>query len=247
MIKKMFLYFLCFTLVLSIPDCKKNLPTTPDIPEIILPSILFIATPTSIMLDSFSTLSWITENATNVTIDQGIGTVSATGTMEVSPSETTTYTLTATNNAGQSTKFCIVKIKKWAILDIVANPGNPMFNYDPLLDICTSYFTVVINEIGGVGGRIDGLIIGGFLNADTLCSTQEFDGGSFNSFGSFSRYCDLVIQCKPTIVIIYITGVDNNSYLIDKAIFFTITWTQSSGLMRFLKIVEGASHHKLIK
>jgi len=104
MIKKLLLCFLCLFLFLSIPGCKKKLPTSPDIPEIILPSILLIATPTSIMLDSFSTLSWITENATNVTIDQGVGTVSATGTMEVSPSETTTYTLTATNSTGQGTK-----------------------------------------------------------------------------------------------------------------------------------------------
>jgi len=122
-----------------------------------------------------------------------------------------------------------------------------MFNYDPLLDICTSYFTVVITESNGIGGQIDGLIIGGFLDEDTLCSTQEFEGGPFNSFGSLSRYCDVVIQCKPTIIIIYITGVDNNSYLIDEAIFFTIAWTQNTGVMRFLKIVYGANHHKLVK
>ncbi len=35
MIKKTLLSFLCFSLFLSIPGCKKKLPTSPDIPEII--------------------------------------------------------------------------------------------------------------------------------------------------------------------------------------------------------------------
>ncbi len=34
MIKKMFLVFLCLSLFLSIPSCKKKLPTSPDIPYI---------------------------------------------------------------------------------------------------------------------------------------------------------------------------------------------------------------------
>jgi len=39
MIKKMFLVFLCFTLFLSMPGCKKKLPTTPDIPGAIDPTV----------------------------------------------------------------------------------------------------------------------------------------------------------------------------------------------------------------
>ena len=39
MFKKMLLVFLCFTLFLSIPGCKKKLPTTPDTPAMILQSI----------------------------------------------------------------------------------------------------------------------------------------------------------------------------------------------------------------
>jgi len=33
MIKKAVLFFLCFTLFLSIPSCKKKLPTSPDLPN----------------------------------------------------------------------------------------------------------------------------------------------------------------------------------------------------------------------
>jgi len=201
------------------------------------------------MLDSSSTLSWSTTNATTITINQGIGTVSATGTTEVSPEETTSYTLTAKNNDGQKISSCMVEIKKWAILDLSTDPESPMFYYDWLLDVCTSDFTVVMTESNGIGGQIDSLLIGGFLTSDpdSICNAQEFGGGTFNPLGTLSRYCAVVIPCKPTIVIIYIIGVDNNSYVIDEAIWFTISWTQNTGSMRFLKIVEGVNHHKLIK
>lgn len=329
MIKKTLLCFLFLSLFLSISGCKKKLPTSPDIPEAILPSIeyftanpesinrgesstlswsvsnattitidqgvgtvsakattevspeetttytltatnsdgqksqsctveiilnpptieYFTATPESIMLDSYSTLSWSTTNATAISVSPGVGTVSATGTVEVSPEDTTTYMLTATNSDGQDTKSCVVEIKKWAILDLSTNPESPIFYYDPNLNICTSNLTVIITETAGIGGQINNLLVGGFLTSDpnSICSSQEFGGGTFNPFGTLSRYCAVVIPCQPTIVIIYIIGVDNNGYVIDQAIWFSITWTQNMGLMRFLKIVDGQSHHKLIK
>jgi len=248
MIKKMLLFFLCFTLFLSIPGCKKKLPTQPDIP--ILPTLeYFTANPTSIMLDDFSTLSWSTKNATNITIDHGIGTVSATGTKDVSPEVTTLYTLTATNSDGQNSTSCMVEIKQWAVLEFSTTPESPMFYYDVFSDTCTSDFTFNMTETNGIGGQIDSLLIGGFLTIDpeSICSSQEFGGGTFDPFQTLSRYCELVIPCQPTIVLFYIRGIDNNGYGIDESTYFTITWTQSTGTMRFLKTVEGASHHKLIK
>jgi PKD repeat protein len=47
-----------------------------------------------------STLSWDVSGATSVTIEPGIGKVALRGTKKVSPRETTTYTLMATNDAG---------------------------------------------------------------------------------------------------------------------------------------------------
>jgi hypothetical protein len=45
-----------------------------------------------------------------VSIDQGIGSVSASGSQTVSPTSTTTYTLTATNAGGTVTASCTVTI-----------------------------------------------------------------------------------------------------------------------------------------
>ena len=61
-------------------------------------------------LPSQATLSWQVGNATSVSISQGIGTVGLNGTRVVSPSETTTYVLTATNASGSSTAAVTVGV-----------------------------------------------------------------------------------------------------------------------------------------
>ena len=63
----------------------------------------FTADPTSITAGESSTLSWSVSGATTVAIDQGVGNVGLTGTRTVSPTTTTTYTLEASNRAGNST------------------------------------------------------------------------------------------------------------------------------------------------
>ena len=60
----------------------------------------FDADPGTINPEETSTLSWEVSGAATVSIDQGIGDVALSGTRDVSPGETTIYTLTATNEAG---------------------------------------------------------------------------------------------------------------------------------------------------
>lgn len=59
----------------------------------------FAALPTEITEGEFSTLSWVTEGALSVTLS-GLGEVPSEGSLVVAPKETTTYTLTATNDVG---------------------------------------------------------------------------------------------------------------------------------------------------
>ena len=63
----------------------------------------FDASPGSITTGQSSTLIWSVSDATLVSIDQEIGDVALSGTRVVIPSTTTTYTLTATNNADSVT------------------------------------------------------------------------------------------------------------------------------------------------
>jgi hypothetical protein len=63
----------------------------------------FIASPLTIDEGDNSTLTWEVSGAISVVITPEVGSVGLTGSSLVSPSETTTYTLTATNTAGSTT------------------------------------------------------------------------------------------------------------------------------------------------
>ena len=70
----------------------------------------FTAKPATIQPGQSSTLSWNVANATSISIDNGIGTVSATGTLAVSPAATTTYKLTTTGSGGTNTQTATVTV-----------------------------------------------------------------------------------------------------------------------------------------
>ncbi len=69
----------------------------------------FTATPASVVLGSPSTLSWSVSNATSLTIDGGVGTVTGSS-KAVTPGATTTYTLTATGPGGSATRTATLTV-----------------------------------------------------------------------------------------------------------------------------------------
>jgi hypothetical protein len=71
----------------------------------------FTASPASIAPGQSSTLSWVVQNATSVTISGGVGSVNAgSGSVAVSPTTTTTYTLTASGATGTVTQTQTVTV-----------------------------------------------------------------------------------------------------------------------------------------
>jgi hypothetical protein len=69
------------------------------------------ATPMNITAGESATLSYQTQNAASVSINQGIGTVALNGSVPVTPQTTTTYTITATGaGAGATTDTCSVSV-----------------------------------------------------------------------------------------------------------------------------------------
>ena len=78
-------------------------PAAPDISE-------FSAEPSTIEKGQSSTLKWSVSNANQITIDNGIGSVQASGSRSVYPNETTTYTLRATGPGGTLSKSATVNV-----------------------------------------------------------------------------------------------------------------------------------------
>ncbi|MBN1691372.1 MAG: membrane lipoprotein lipid attachment site-containing protein [Dehalococcoidia bacterium] len=71
----------------------------------------FQALPSTIQAGSSSMLEWEVNNATSVNIDHGVGPVPTRGTWQVSPVETTTYTLSATSKRGTCTSTAQVIVQ----------------------------------------------------------------------------------------------------------------------------------------
>ena len=80
---------------------KKVVAKTPPPPPPASPTATLTASQPSIEKGQSVTLSWNTQNANDVTID-GLGTVSASGTKQVSPADSTTYHLLAKGAGGNA-------------------------------------------------------------------------------------------------------------------------------------------------
>jgi hypothetical protein len=85
----------------------------------------FTADPSSIVAGQTTTLSWNVKGATTISIDQGIGTVPASGTHSVSPTKSTTYTMTATANNQSATATVDINITAMGSASVVSFTVTP--------------------------------------------------------------------------------------------------------------------------
>jgi peptidoglycan-associated lipoprotein len=93
---------LALAVVLAAPSCAKKKPTPPTPvppPPAPAPTAMLTANPNTITAGQAATLTWTTDFATSVTIDD-IGKVDPSGSMKVTPTESTTYHLVAKNDTG---------------------------------------------------------------------------------------------------------------------------------------------------
>jgi len=83
----------------------------------------FSSNPSAIDPSGMANLSWNVTGANSVSIDQGIGLVSASGTRQVSPATSTVYTLSATNSKGTVTRTALT-----AVNTVSSNPVRTSFS-----------------------------------------------------------------------------------------------------------------------
>jgi len=119
--------------------------------------VQFSANPASIQSGQQSTLTWVVDNATSVSISPNVGNVDPrTGSVSVSPTQTTTYTLTATNangsvNASQTVTVSAAPAGTPQIIRFEANPLTIAPGQQSTLSWTTSGAnTVTISGVGTV-------------------------------------------------------------------------------------------------
>lgn len=120
--RKMLVVALAIMLAMFAAGCKKKAPPPPPPPPpapapVVAPApkaptvAQFSAEPTTIQRGESATLRWqVTGDVTSVSINQGIGTVQSTGSQRVFPSDSITYTLTATGPGGNTTASTTVTV-----------------------------------------------------------------------------------------------------------------------------------------
>lgn len=89
----------------------------------IVPTVdYFTATPATIRAGQSALLSWRVSNATAVAIDQGVGSVSGSGSVSVSPGVTTTYILTAVHDTAMTTAMVTVAVEAAEVAVLTGAP-----------------------------------------------------------------------------------------------------------------------------
>jgi hypothetical protein len=89
------------------------------------PIISFIVHPTDIVSGSSATLIWSVSNSRSISIDNGVGFVQASGSLNVFPTTTTTYTMRAVGVAGDSFAQVTVNVVEVPrVLSFTATPST---------------------------------------------------------------------------------------------------------------------------
>lgn len=92
------------------PPTNQAQPAPPTPATAPRPTATLTVEPARIERGQTANLTWSSTNANDISINNGIGTVVATGTRQVAPGDTTTYTLTATGPGGTVTATATVAV-----------------------------------------------------------------------------------------------------------------------------------------
>jgi len=143
-----------YTLTASSSDGKSvTAPVTVTVSTGTVPQIVvFVATPQNIDPGSSTKLCWQVTGATSISITPGVGSnLNANDCATVSPTATTTYTLTATNATGQIQGNATVNVGTVQITSFTANPTDTAHAGDPIV---LSWTTVNATSVVLIGPEL---------------------------------------------------------------------------------------------
>ena len=198
------------------------------------PTITFTANPTTIPQGGSSVLTWTTANATSVSIDNGVGAVTTSGSVNVSPVATASYTVTATGPGGVANKVVTVTVGTAAIQHLVyVVCDQTLYVYD--LDNGFQLLKQVsIPQAQGVRG------VGAVPGTNTLYISYGYDGtGGISIPGSLLAYnllTDTVVWTQS-----YTFGIDSFAITPNgNTIYMPVGSSSGSGVWHVLNAANGA-------
>jgi hypothetical protein len=173
-----------YTLTATSADGKSvTAPITITVAPANVPTIVtFVATPPTIDAGTSTKICWQVAGATNISITPGVGTnLNENDCATVSPSQTTTYTLTATNAQGQIQGNVTVNVGQIRVLSFTA---DPVFSQNAGAPVTLSWQTqnatsvvIVGNELGPQTLSSSGTLIVKPITNTTYTLTAYGPGG----------------------------------------------------------------------
>src|SRR5713101_5123881 len=112
--------------------------TTPTPPPAASPTVTLQASPTSVNKGESATLSWNSTDATQLSIAPDVGAVTAQGSTKVTPSDTTTYTITASGPGGSASATANVTVNAPPVIE--PPPAGPTDDELFLREVRDAYF-----------------------------------------------------------------------------------------------------------
>jgi len=152
-----------------------------------IPEATLNASSTSIIRGASSTLTWTSSGATSVSIDNGIGTVDASGSLEVSPLTDTTYTLTASNSTGPKT----------VSVTITVLPPGVTFSASPLNVAANGDVTLTWTTTGADSASIDNGVGSIALNDSTVVNPAVTTTYTLTAVGDGSTTATVTVTVVP--------------------------------------------------
>jgi hypothetical protein len=111
-------------------DGKKSVAAAQTAPSAASPSVALSASPASVQSGQQVTLTWSSKDATSITLEPSVGPVAAQGSTKVTPSQSTTYTVTATGLGGSTHASAQVTITPAPPQSAVPKPSHEEISSD---------------------------------------------------------------------------------------------------------------------
>ena len=160
MLKTSGIGIICLAGALAIVGCEKKAkpyvpptatptgPTAPTDTGSLKPTVLtFTVEPSVVERGQSANLRWSVNNATSISIDNGVGDVQSSGTRRITPAETTTYRLTASGPNGVANGTTTVTVTNPAPVVVPSNTGKMTFDTEVNSLLQDAYFDYDSNQI----------------------------------------------------------------------------------------------------
>lgn len=157
------------------------------------PTASISANPLEIAPGESTVLTWSTSYASTVTIDNGVGTVAANGSLTVSPLETTTYTITATNPNGSATDSITVAVAQSLSVRLSAQPQNITQGEVSILS-----WTSTLADSASLDNGIGSVALNGSLSVSPL-QTTTYTITVQGQSGTSSSSATVTVLYKPSV------------------------------------------------